>query len=186
MKQPFLTERGTIPALTDCAFRNQCEISAAGNCLQKGTAQGASVINLVTDPSMHSVVSKLPSAHRTIEFIDRFIAEELAAGYRVVDGFIELSFMRLMKRAEDAGLRDHDCQFILNALSHDAFSFGGRDVQNQWLDHHAVMSILRGVAKGEPAATQAAASITAVFRIAAYHPVEFSCAAARGFELVAS
>ncbi len=186
MKQPFLTERGTIPALTDCAFRNQCEISAAGNCLQKGPAQGSSVINLVTDPSMHSVVSKLPSALRAVELIDLFIAEELAAGYRVVDGFIELSFLRLMKRAESAGLADHDCQFILNALYNDAFSFGGRDATNQWLDRHTVMSILRGVAKNDPASTQAASSITAVFRIAAFHPVEFSCAAARGFELVAT
>jgi hypothetical protein len=186
MKKPFLTERGTIPALTDCAFRSQCEISAAGNCLQKGTAQGASVINLVTDPAMHSVVSKLPSALRAIEFIDQFIAEELAAGYRVVDRFLELSFLRLIKRAESAGLDAQDCQFVLNALSTDAFCFGGRDATSQWLDHHSVMSILRGVAKNDPEATRAAASITAVFRIAAFHPVEFSCAAARGFELVAT
>ena len=186
MKKPFLTERGTIPALTDCAFRNQCEISAAGNCLQSGTAQGASVINLVTDPSMRSIVDKLPSARRAVQLLDRVIADAMSSGHAPVDGFIEISSVNLIERAKAEDMEANELQFALNGISKEAYAFGSRDSLNRWLDQGQTMAILRGVALKDPDAIAAAETITAVYRIAAFHPAEFSCAAARGFQLVAS
>ncbi len=183
MHHTTLTERGTIPARTDCPFLTRCEIATAGNCVQKGPSQGASVSALINDPTMASLVRKLPSAQKSVQLVDNLIAEVMSTGHVPVDGFIELSYVLLLERGQDQGLSVGEIQFVLNAIDRDCTSMGGRDAQGNWMDQPTVLSILRGAALKDPEATRAAQNTTAVIRIAAFHPVEFSCGAARGFAI---
>jgi len=145
-----LTERGTIPALTDCPFRSRCEIASAGSCVQKGTSQGASASALINDPTMASLVRKLPSAQRAVQLIDTLIAGVTSTGHVPVDGFIELSYVLLLERGRDLGLSVGDIQFVLNAIDRNCTSMGSRDEQGNWVDQQTVLSILRGAALNEP------------------------------------
>lgn len=183
MHHPTLTERGTIPARTDCPFRSRCDIAAFGNCVQKGTSQGASISALVTDPTMASLVRKLPSAQRAVQLVDDLVAEVMSAGHVPVDGVVELSYVLLLERGHERGLSVGEIQFVLNAIDRDCTSMGGRDAEGNWIDQAAVLSMLRGAALKDPEATRAAENTTALIRLTAFHPVEFSCAAARGFAI---
>lgn len=179
----FLTDDGCVPARKDCPFRAKCEIAGSGNCLQRGLAQGASVVSLIVDEHFLSIVRKLPSAVRAVAYLDKSIAAHIATVGVSADGHVELGVNTLMEDADAEGLTSNQVQFVLNGLGDGNCEFGGRDSQGQWLNQASVLSILRGVARQEPTAELAAEDATALYRLAAFHSVEFSCAAARGFEL---
>lgn len=184
--QPLLTEDGKVPARTDCPFRSNCEIAIAGRCLQRGIAQGASVLALVDDEHLTSIIPKLPSAVLAVEFLDNAIAAHVESVGPTVDGNIELSVVPLLEQAEAQGLAANQVQFVLNGMSKPNFQFGARSSDGRWLDQSSVLSLLKGVIGNDQPAQLAAASTIPIYRLPAFHPVPFSCAAARGFALILS
>jgi hypothetical protein len=141
-------------------------------------------LTLVTDALLLSIMAKLPSSVHAVAYLDKSIAEHVATDEWSADGFIELSVVRLRERAEAEGISPNEIQFVLNAMGRDNYFFGGRTAKGEWLDQASVLAILCGMVRNDPAAEQAAEGVTPLHRFVAFHAVEFSCAAARGFDLL--
>lgn len=107
--------------------------------------QQRSVADLVSDEfGMADLVKRSPGLMAAARVIDATIAEQMETP--PVDGlYREVGACTLMDRAESLDVKPSDVQFVLNALSKDVYSFGGRS-NGTLLDSAQVVGLMRAVA----------------------------------------